>query len=99
MTGAPVSRLARNAPMKTPGHSPGPRIRSVASANPLGAQTSDAKPATASNIRPARAAPTYTIVSAAIANAYRSGFVAKFRRGTDCTGSRLGAEKEEPALR
>jgi hypothetical protein len=28
-----------------------------------------------------------------------SGFVAKFSRGTDCTGSRLGAKKEEPALR
>ena len=55
--GAPVQRFTAKAPRKTAGQSRYPKRSRAASAMPVGAQTSVAKPAMASSIRPVRAAP------------------------------------------
>ena len=56
--GAPVSTFATSAPMATPGQSRGPKRMSAASEMPDAGQTSVAKPATASSIKPSRATIT-----------------------------------------
>src|SRR5207237_1250509 len=58
-SGAPATRLTQRAPANTPGQRRKPKSHRVASAMPVGGQTSVAKPATASRRSPSRAVTKY----------------------------------------
>jgi hypothetical protein len=69
--GAPVSMFATSAPIKIPGHMRRPARSTAASAIPVGGQTSDANPETASSRSPTRAATMYRAATVATCPTYK----------------------------